>query len=115
MLAKANRLEEIASELDGQQSRFQASVEAQNGAPEPAPPPLGPRCHCGWLLKFERTDWQRDLAALLKDPEGHAQFVCWCARCKLHALQDGSVVHVYGHGRDESSALADWRMKRDSF
>lgn len=100
MLARANRFDEIATELDGGQSRFQASVEAQKETP---------RCHCGAELSFNTQ-------ILSEDPVA-CWCVCWCRRCEQRSNCDdgGPTVSVYGYGRDSATALADWRMKRDSF
>lgn len=105
--AQANKLEDIASELEPERPRLSnghkqgcAFVTMRNRDCD-----CEPRCHCGTPLRFEE-----------QHAEGNAiAFTCWCELCKGRAERDGHTIFVYGHGKDRASAFSDWQEAVNRF
>lgn len=60
----------------------------------------GRRCFCNNPLSFELRPG--------------ANVKCWCQRCERRADIIPGVINVYGYGKDEDAALADWLERQRS-
>lgn len=96
----------IRNEAAKLRAKAQSILAQANGLDEMAAElePTAPvhRCHCGTELGFEQA--------------AHGDSICcWCPNCRRRSEQDGATVFVYGYGRNNAAAFADWKERLEGF